>query len=71
MSGIIHPFIIQIVQKLSERVMACHIQHCSKFLDLVQKHFRIVNALLMSDEAHFHFSCYEEMFSILGSTQPP
>jgi hypothetical protein len=25
----------------------------------------------MSDEAHFHFSCYEEMFSILGSTQPP
>lgn len=52
------PFKIQIMQKPSEWDKVCYIQFWNQFLDLVWDNPGVVNALLMSDEAHFHLSGY-------------
>jgi hypothetical protein len=51
-----HAIKIQLAQKLSERDEACRVQFYNQFLDSVQETPGILNALLMSDEAHFHLT---------------
>jgi hypothetical protein len=53
-----HPYKTQVVQALSEQDKVNRLQFCIEFLDLVNNNRDIVNASLMSDEAHFHLSGY-------------
>lgn len=51
-----HQFEIQIVQELSKQNEARRVELCDQFLDLVRENPGVVDASLMSDEAHFHLA---------------
>jgi hypothetical protein len=49
---------IHITHELKEQDKASHVNFCWQFLDTENNYERVVDVLIMSDEAHFHLSGY-------------
>ena len=67
-----YPYKIQLIHALHERDYVNRVNFCQTFLHLINQNQELVNNLLMSDEAHFHFSGFinKQNFRYWSATNP-